>query len=85
MADFSKHKIKQHPSITSIFVRFLITAKISEPLQDISQMKIDIKVLINKLDRHHGRLTNIKDRGKPGGRLLGESSELARPSVNLVI
>ena len=33
MAEFSKHKIKHHPSITSIFVCFLVTAKISEPLQ----------------------------------------------------
>ena len=36
MAEFYKHDIKRHPSITSIFVRFLITARILEPLQDIS-------------------------------------------------
>ena len=35
MAELSKHKIIFHPSITSIFVRFLITAKILEPLQEI--------------------------------------------------
>ena len=33
MAEFSKHDIKRHPSITFIFVRFLITAKIYDPLQ----------------------------------------------------
>ena len=35
MAKLSKHEIKSHPSITSIFVCFFITAKISEPLQEI--------------------------------------------------
>ena len=45
MVDFSKHKIKRHPPITSIFARFLITAKIYEPLQEIYQMKRDIKFL----------------------------------------
>ena len=35
MAELSKHNIKRHPSITSIFVCFLITANISEPLQNI--------------------------------------------------
>ena len=39
MAEFSKHEIKRHPSITSIFVRILITANISERLQKISQTK----------------------------------------------
>ena len=59
MAVFSKHYIKRHTSITSIFSRFLITAKISEPLQDISQMKRYINILSTKLDCNHGRLTNI--------------------------
>ena len=60
MADFYKHEIKYQPSITSIFVRFLVTANISEPLQNIFQMNTDIKVLITKLYCHHGRLTNIE-------------------------
>ena len=59
MAKFSKHEIKRHLSITSIFVRFLITANISDPLQDNSQMKRYIKVLSTKSDRHHGRLTKF--------------------------
>ena len=37
MADFSKHAIKRQPSITSIFVRFLIKSKTSEPLKEISR------------------------------------------------
>ena len=35
MVEFSKHEIKFHPSITSIFIRFLITDKVSDPLQEI--------------------------------------------------
>ena len=61
MVEFSKHNIKCHPSITSIFFRFLITANILEPLQEIYQMKRDIKALITKLDCHHGRLDNIEE------------------------
>ena len=53
MTEFSKHRIKTDPSITSIFFRFLITAKISEPLQEIYQMKRDINVLSTKSDRHN--------------------------------
>ena len=48
MAECSKHKIKLHVSVTSIFVRFLITAKMYEPLQEISQMRRNIKVLRTK-------------------------------------
>ena len=65
MAEFSKHDIKRHPSITVIFVCFLITAKILEPLQDISQINRDIKVLGTKSERHRGRLDKLKERGKP--------------------
>ena len=36
MAQFSKYGIKLHPSITCTFSYFLITSKISEPLQDVS-------------------------------------------------
>ena len=61
MAEFSKHEIKRHPSITSIFVRFFVTAKISETLQDISQMKRDINVFIAKPYRRHGRLVKLKE------------------------
>ena len=57
--EFSKHQIKYHPSITSIFVRFLITAKISEALQEIYQMKRDIKVLSTKSYHQRGRLAKI--------------------------
>ena len=60
MAEFSKHKIKLHTSITSIFFRFLITSNILEPLQDIYQMKRYIKVLSTKSDRHHGRMAKLK-------------------------
>ena len=59
--DLSKHKIKRHPSITSIFVRFPVIAKILEPLQDIYQMKRDIKMLSTKSDRHHGRMAKLKE------------------------
>ena len=48
MVDLSKHDIKRHPSIKTIFVRFLITANISEPFQEISKIKRDIKVLSTK-------------------------------------
>ena len=79
MVEFSKHKIKCHPFIMSIFFRFLVTSNISEPLQEISQMKRYIKVLRTKSDLHHGRLAKIEELGKPGGWLSGESSKLARP------
>ena len=59
MLEFSKHQIKHHPSITSIFVRFLITANISEPLKEISQINRYIKLLSTKSDRHHGRLAKL--------------------------
>ena len=48
MSEFSKHDIKRHPSITFIFVCFIITANILEPLQEIYYMKRDIKVLSTK-------------------------------------
>ena len=61
MEEFSKHKIKCHPSITSIFSRFIITANMLEPLQEIYRMKIDTKVLSTKSDRNHGRLDNLEE------------------------
>ena len=61
MADFSKHEIKSHPSITYIFVRFFINAKIFEPLQDISRTNKDIKVLSTNSVCHHGRLDNPEE------------------------
>ena len=85
MVEFSKHEIKHRPSITSIFVRFIITAKILEPLQEISQMKRDIKVLITKSDRNQGNMANPEYLGKTGGRVLGYPSKLTRPLVNLSI
>ena len=60
MAEFSKHEIKYHLSITSIFSHFFVTANISDPLQDIAQMKRDIKGLSAKSDRHHSRLNKLK-------------------------
>ena len=45
MTEFSEHEIECHPYITSLFVRFLITSNISEPLQDIAQMMRDINFL----------------------------------------
>ena len=61
MEELSKHKIKLHPSITSICVHFLITSKILEPLKEIYQMKIDINILSTKSNRHNGRLYNIEE------------------------
>ena len=61
MVEFSKHNIKCHPSITSIFFRFLITANILEPLQEIYQMKRDIEVLITNSYRHRGRLYDLEE------------------------
>ena len=60
MADFSKHEIKHHPSITFKFVRFLIMAKIYEPLQDISQMNRETNVLRTKSDFHNSRSSNTE-------------------------
>ena len=60
MEEFSIHDIKRHLSITSIFIRILITANILEPLQDISQIKRNIKVFSTKSDRHRGRLAEIE-------------------------
>ena len=60
MAEFSKNEIKRYPYVTYMFVQFLTTDKISEPLQDIYQVKRDIKVMSTKSDRHHGRLANIE-------------------------
>ena len=85
MAEFSKHVIKCHPSITPISVHFLITAKILEPLQEISQMKKYIKVLSTKSDRHHDRLAKLEEWGKPKGWILGEPLKISRPLVNLVV
>ena len=45
MAEFSIHEIKFHPSITSIFFRFLIMDNIYEPLQEITRMNRYIRVL----------------------------------------
>ena len=59
--ELSKQSIKRHTSIMSIFVRFLVIAKILEPLQDIYQMKRDIKALSTKSDRNHGRLAKLKE------------------------
>ena len=61
MAEFSKHNIKRQTSITSIFVRFLITAKIYDTLQKIPYMKRDIKVLRNKSYHCHGRFTKLEE------------------------
>ena len=61
MAEFSKTEIKRHPSVTPIFVRFLITSKILEPLQEIYQMKRDIEVLITNSYRHRGRLYDLEE------------------------
>ena len=61
MSEFYKYKIKRHLSIKSIFVRFLITTNISEPLQEIIQMKRDIKLLSTKSDYHQVRLNNLKE------------------------
>ena len=61
MAEFSKHGIKRHPSVTSIFVCFLITAKILEPLQEISQINRDVKVLSTKSEHRRGRLDKIEE------------------------
>ena len=36
ISEFLKHKIKHQLSITSIFVHFIVTAKILVPLQEIS-------------------------------------------------
>ena len=61
MEEFTKYNIKFYPSITSIFVYFLITANISEPLQDILEMKRDIKALSTKSDRHSNRLNKLEE------------------------
>ena len=61
MADVFKHYIKRHPSITSIFVYFFVTSKISEPLQETTQMKKYIKDLRKKSDSHYGRLAKLKE------------------------
>ena len=56
MAKFTKHKIKLHPSITSIFILFFIKKMISDPLKETTHMKKDIKGLITKSYCHHSRL-----------------------------
>ena len=60
MEEFTKHNIKCHPSITFIFVYFLIKANISEPLQEIFKKKREIKVLSTKSNRHYDRLTKLE-------------------------
>ena len=85
MVDLYIHKIKHHPSITYIFIRFLITANISKPLQENSQMKRDIYVLITKSDHHHVRRTNIEEWREAVGRALVDPKKPARTLVNLVI
>ena len=61
IVELSKHEIKGHTSITSTLVHFLVIAKISDPIQDIYQMKRDIKMLSTKSDRHHGRMAKLKE------------------------
>ena len=61
MEDFYKHKMILHLSIKSIFFYFLITDTVFEPLQEIDQVKGDIKVLITKSSFYHGRLTKLKE------------------------
>ena len=61
MLELSKQKIKQHTYITSIFVCFIITANLSEPLQEIYQMNRYIKVLRTKSDHYHGILTKLEE------------------------
>ena len=85
MAELSKKYIKCHPSIISIFVRILITANISDPLQEIYQIKRDIKVLSTNSELHCGSLTKLKEQVEPGGRVLGKPSKLASTLLNLVI
>ena len=58
-AEFSKHDIRHNPSIAYIFVWFLIAYKISEPIQEITQMKKYIKGLSITSDQHHSRLKNL--------------------------
>ena len=77
MVEFSRNDIKRHPYIMSVCSRFLVTVNILEPLQVFSKMNRDIKVLRTKSDHNHARLANIKECGKPEGRLLGEPSKLA--------
>ena len=45
MVKSSKHEIKPHSSINSIFVQLLIMARISDNLQVITKIKKDIKIL----------------------------------------
>ena len=85
ISELYKHNIKRHPSITSTFVRFLITANISDPLQEIYQIKRDIKVLSTNSELHCGSLTKLKEQVEPGGRVLGKPSKLASTLLNLVI
>ena len=59
-AEFAKHEIKHHPSITSIIIIFLIIAKIYETLQENIQIKKDIKMLIIKSERYYGRMAKTK-------------------------
>ena len=61
MAELYKNEIKRHPSITPKFVRFLVTANIVEPLQEIYQIKRYIEVLSTKSDNHHGILDNLEE------------------------
>ena len=60
IAEFSKQKIKCHPSNTSIFFCFVITSKIYVALQEISQMQRDNKLMSTKSDQHHGSLTKLE-------------------------
>ena len=59
MSEFSKHEIKRHPSITFIFVHFIITSSILVPIQDIYHMKRDIKVLSTKSYHNQGSLDKL--------------------------
>ena len=82
--DLLKHGIKFHPSITYIFVCFIVTANISEPLQKIAQINRDINVLRTKLDWHNGRLTEVKEWREVGVRSLGEPTQFSHPLVKSI-
>ena len=62
MADYAYHDIRRHPSITAIFVRFLVEKQVSEPQKDVAQMKRDYIPLKQKYDRLLDRVKKLEEK-----------------------
>ena len=79
MAKLSKNNIKRQPDIPYLFLRILVIDDIYDLLQEIVQMRKNIKGLSTTSDNHRGRLTNILEWRKAIVRAWVDTERLACP------